>query len=312
MEKTAGRRTFRAPATPRGKLREIRRAGVSYLMLAPFLVFYALTVLIPIALVVVLSFTDYNMFQAPGFTGLSNYLNLFVSDTVFLKALTNTVYFALITGPVSFFLCFIIAWIINDFPPKVRAVVTLVFYAPSISGTAYTIWQFIFSPDSYGIANGLLMRLNLIREPLVWFQDPGMSLDLLILVQLWLSLGVGFLAFIAGLQNVDAELYEAGAIDGIRNRWMELWYITLPNMLPMLIFGAVMQIAKSFAVADVSMELAGFPSIKYAAHTIDIHAFDYGFVRFEMGYACAITVVLFAIIIATNQVITRALKKVGS
>ena len=154
MEKTAGRRTFRAPATPRGKLREIRRAGVSYLMLAPFLVFYALTVLIPIALVVVLSFTDYNMFQAPGFTGLSNYLNLFVSDTVFLKALTNTVYFALITGPVSFFLCFIIAWIINDFPPKVRAVVTLVFYAPSISGTAYTIWQFIFSPDSYGIANG--------------------------------------------------------------------------------------------------------------------------------------------------------------
>ena len=311
MEKTAGRRTFRAPATPRGKLREIRRAGVSYLMLAPFLVFYALTVLIPIALVVVLSFTDYNMFQAPGFTGLSNYLNLFVSDTVFLKALTNTVYFALITGPVSFFLCFIIAWIINDFPPKVRAVVTLVFYAPSISGTAYTIWQFIFSPDSYGIANGLLMRLNLIREPLVWFQDPGMSLNLLILVQLWLSLGVGFLAFIAGLQNVDAELYEAGAMDGIRSRWQELWYITLPCMKPMLLFGGINQITTAFAVSDISMVLAGFPSIQYASHTLSLHAYDYGMVRYEMGYAAAISVVLFVLILFTYTLFTLILSKTG-
>ena len=311
MEKTAGRRTFRAPATPRGKLREIRRAGVSYLMLAPFLVFYALTVLIPIALVVVLSFTDYNMFQAPGFTGLSNYLNLFVSDTVFLKALTNTVYFALITGPVSFFLCFIIAWIINDFPPKVRAVVTLVFYAPSISGTAYTIWQFIFSPDSYGIANGLLMRLNLIREPLVWFQDPGKSLNLLILVQLWLSLGVGFLAFIAGLQNVDAELYEAGAIDGIRSRWQELWYITLPCMKPMLLFGGINQITTAFAVSDISMVLAGFHSIQYASHTLSLHAYDYGMVRYEMGYAAAISVVLFVLILFTYKLFTLILSKTG-
>lgn len=311
MEKTAGRRTFRAPATPRGKLREIRRAGVSYLMLAPFLVFYALTVLIPIALVVVLSFTDYNMFQAPGFTGLSNYLNLFVSDTVFLKALTNTVYFALITGPVSFFLCFIIAWIINDFPPKVRAVVTLVFYAPSISGTAYTIWQFIFSPDSYGIANGLLMRLNLIREPLVWFQDPGMSLNLLILVQLWLSLGVGFLAFIAGLQNVDAELYEAGAIDGIRNRWQELWHLTVPMMAPHLMTAAVMQISSMFANAAVSQTLAGFPSTNYAGHLIMNHLNDYANIRMQRGYASAISVILFVFMITVNGLVLRFLRKAG-
>ena len=311
MEKTAGRRTFRAPATPRGKLREIRRAGVSYLMLAPFLVFYALTVLIPIALVVVLSFTDYNMFQAPGFTGLSNYLNLFVSDTVFLKALTNTVYFALITGPVSFFLCFIIAWIINDFPPKVRAVVTLVFYAPSISGTAYTIWQFIFSPDSYGIANGLLMRLNLIREPLVWFQDPGMSLNLLILVQLWLSLGVGFLAFIAGLQNVDAELYEAGAIDGIRSRWQELWYITLPQMRPQLLIGAVLSISGSFAIGAQPAALTGMPSTDYSTHTLVLHIQDYGNLRLEMGYASAVAVVLFAIMVVSWVVINKAINTVA-
>jgi len=287
--------------------------AISYLMLAPFLVFFLLMYLFPILVSIGLSFTDFNMLEAPDFVGFSNYIKLILDDDVFITAFTNTLFFAFISGPISYVLCFMLAWTINDLGPKLRAVLTVAFYGPSVAGTGvYVVWRLIFSPDSYGIINGFLMRLGLIDEPVLWLSSPSTSMGIVILVHVWLSLGAGFLAFIAGLQNVDRSQYEAGAIDGVKNRWMELWYITLPNMQPMLIFGAVMQIAKSFAVADVSMELAGFPSIKYAAHTVDIHAFDYGFVRFEMGYACTVSVLLFSVMVATNAIITKALKKVGS
>jgi len=288
-----------------------KRISTSYMMLLPWLLCYALVVLIPILVVVIISFTDFNVFQFPFFVGLDNYFNLMVNDTVFIKALSNTVVFALVTGPVSFFLCFLVAWLINDFRPLLRALITLVFYAPSISGTAYVIWQFIFSPDQYGIANAFLQRLNLINEPLLWFQDPAMSLGLVMLVQLWLSLGVGFLAFIAGLQNINGELYEAAAIDGIRNRWEELWYVTLPCMKPMLLFGGINQIAVAFSVSDISMVLTGFPSIQYSAHTLAIHAYDYGIIRYEMGYSAAISVIQFVLILFTYKIFTLILSRTG-
>lgn len=288
------------------------KAKISYLMLAPYMLFFIILIVIPIIMSIGLSFTYFNMLESPKWTGLINYTRLLLDDDVFIIAIRNTFLFAFITGPISYVLCFIFAWIINDLSPKARAFVTLVFYAPSISGQVYVIWRFIFSPDSYGLANGFLMQFGFIKEPLLWLQDSTMSLGILIVVQLWLSLGTGFLAFIAGLQNVDKSLYESGAIDGIKNRWMELWYITLPSMAPMLLFGAVIQIGTSFAVSDVSIQLAGLPSVKYAAHTVSVHAFDYGFIRFEMGYASAISVVLFAIMLITNKIVTKLLSKVGT
>ncbi len=284
---------------------------VSWAMLLPWLCFYAVTILVPILVVAVLSFTDFDMFRLPGFVGLNNYLNIFVNDPIFLKSLVNTLVFAVITGPVGFLLSFVVAWLINDFKPFVRSLITLVFYAPSISGTVYVIWQFIFSPDQYGIGNSLLTRLGLIDEPLVWFQDPKLSLGLLIIVQLWLSLGVGFLAFVAGLQNINPELYEAGAIDGVHNRFEELWYITLPTMKPMLLFGGISQITTAFAVGDISMTLAGFPSIQYSAHTLAVHSYDYGMIRYEMGYAAAISVVQFLLILFAYKFFTLILSKTG-
>lgn len=291
---------------------KIRKSKMSYFMLAPYMLFFLFLIIIPIIMSIGLSFTYFNMLELPKWTGIMNYTRLLLDDDVFVIALRNTFLFAFITGPISYILCFIFAWIINDLSPKLRAFVTLVFYAPSISGQVYVIWRFIFSPDSYGLANGFLMRFGFIKEPLLWLQDANMSLGILIAVQLWLSLGTGFLAFIAGLQNVDKSLYESGAIDGIKNRWMELWYITLPSMAPMLLFGAVIQIGTSFAVSDVSIQLAGLPSVKYAAHTVAVHAYDYGFIRFEMGYASAISVVLFAIMLITNKIVTKLLSKVGS
>ncbi len=259
----------------------------------------------------VLSFTYYNILEPPKWIGWDNYANLFIKDEIFLIAVKNTILFAVITGPLSYIACFLLAWLINELSPKVRAVVTLLFYAPSLSGNAYLIWKIAFSGDSFGYINAFLLKWGFILKPVQWLTDPKYMLAVLMLVQLWLSLGTAFLAFIAGLQSMDRTLIEAGAIDGIKNRWQELWFITLPSMRPQLMFGAVMQITGSFAVADIATQLVGFPSPQYAAHTIVNHLIDYGTLRFEMGYACAIATVLFIIMLGANQLVQKLLKKVG-
>lgn len=283
----------------------------AYVMLAPYMLLFGLFTVLPVAMSVVISFTYFNMLEFPRFIGWQNYSRLFLEDDIFLIAVKNTLLFAAITGPLSYIACFLFAWIINDLRPKLRAFMTLVFYAPSISGNIYFIWQMIFSGDRYGIANGFLIRMGILLEPIQWLKTEVYILAIIILVQLWLSLGTGFLAFIAGLQTVDRTLYEAGAVDGVKNRWQELWYITLPSMRPQLMFGAVIQLTTSFAVADVSIYLAGFPSVNYAAETIVTHLMDFGTIRFEMGFASAIATVLFTLMVSTNLIVQRLLRKVG-
>lgn len=283
----------------------------SYVLMAPYFILFFVFTIFPVVLSVILSFTYFNVLEFPRWVGWENYARLFMEDDVFLISLKNTLLFAAITGPISYVACFIFAWLINEFPAKLRAFLTLIFFAPSISGNIFFIWLIIFSGDAYGYANGFLMKIGVIFEPIQWLQDPTYMLAIVMLVQLWLSLGTSFLAFIAGLQNIDPEMYEAAAIDGIRNRWQELWYITLPSMRPQLMFGAVIQITMTFAVADVSMALAGFPSVQYAAHTIVTHLIDYGTIRFEMGYASAIATILFIIMMTTNILTQKLLRKVG-
>ncbi|GGH52187.1 multiple sugar transport system permease protein [Paenibacillus sp. JGP012] len=282
-----------------------------YVLMAPFMLIFFMFTVIPVGISLGLSFFHFNMLEFPRFVGWQNYSRLFLNDDVFLIALKNTLLFAVITGPVSYIACFLFAWIINELSPKVRAVMTLVFYAPSISGNVFFIWLIIFSGDSYGYMNGFLMRLGIVLEPIQWLANEKYVLGIVILVQLWLSLGTSFLAFIAGLQTIDRSLVEAGTVDGIKNRWQELWYITLPSMRPQLMFGAVMQITASFAVAEISIALAGFPSVNYAAHTVVTHLMDYGTIRFEMGYASAIATVLFALMLGTNVLTQKMLRKIG-
>ncbi|MGG3280133.1 carbohydrate ABC transporter permease [Paenibacillus solani] len=294
-----------------GLWKEVKRNKAIYAMLAPyFLIFFTFTVL-PVVLSMIVSFTDFNMLEFPEWVGWRNYAQLFVRDDVFLIALKNTLLFAAITGPISYIACFVLAWVINEFPPKLRAIATLVFYAPALSGSAYIVWTLLFSNDSYGYINAFLLKWHLILEPILWLKTPKYILPIIIIVQLWLSLGTSFLAFIAGLQSMDKSLHEAGAIDGIRNRWQELWFITLPSMKPMLMFGAVIQITASFAVAEVATALAGFPSVKYAGHTIVTHLMDYGTIRFEMGYASSIATVLFGMMLGSNLLVRKLLTKVG-
>ncbi len=283
-----------------------------YLLMAPFLVLFIVFTVLPVIMSIILSFTDFNMLEKPDFVFFQNYKNLFIEDSIFLIAIKNTLILALVTGPISYILAFVIAWLINELPPKLRVFFTLLFYAPSLSGNAYLIWSLIFSGDSYGYANALLRFLGIINAPIQWLQDPQYILWILIIVQLWLSLGVGFLSFIAGLKNCDKTLYEAGAVDGISNRWQELWHITLPSMKPQLLFGAVTQITSALSVAAVSISLCGNPSVDYAGHTIVTHLKDYGGgTRYEMGYASAIATFLFFIMIGSNKIVKKLINRVG-
>lgn len=290
---------------------QIKRNKASYLMLAPYFILFFLFTVLPVVISIGLSFTYFNMLEAPTFVGWKNYIKLFLEDDIFLISLKNTLIFAVITGPVSYILCLLFAWIINEFKGKVRAFLTLIFYAPSICGNAYMVWNLILTGDRYGYLNGILLKFGFIDEAILWMKTEKYVLPVLIVVQLWLSLGTGFLSFIAGLQTVDKSLYEAAALDGIKNRWQELWYVTLPSMKPQLMFGAVMQITQSFAVADISIQLAGNPSVNYAGATVVTHLLDYGSTRFEMGYASAIATVLFLLMMGTNKLVQRILRRVG-
>ncbi len=291
--------------------KEMKRNKVAYIMCAPFfLLFFVFTVL-PVALSIFFSFTEFNMLEPPVPVGFKNYIHLFLEDDIFIVACKNTLIFAAVTGPVSYLMSFLVAWFINELPPKIRAVVTLIFYAPSISGSVYMVWTILFSSDSYGYVNGFLLNMGLIDAPIMFFQDANWVMPLCIVVALWTSLGTAFLSFIAGLQTVDRSQYEAGAVDGIKNRWQELWYITLPTMRPQLMFGAVLAITGAFGFGAVVTALCGFPSVDYAAHTIMHHLDDYGGQRFEVGYASAIAVFLFLIMLSCNLIIKKMLSKVG-
>jgi len=291
--------------------KEMKESKHLYVLMAPYLILFLTFTIIPVFMSLGISFTQFNMLEAPRFVGFDNYIKLLLDDEVFIIAIRNTLILAVVTGPVSYLLAFVFAWLINELRPKLRAFMTLVFYAPSISGNAFLIWLLIFSGDVHGYANAFLMQFGFINNPILWLRDPDYMLFVIILVQLWLSLGVSFLAFIAGLQGVDKTLYEAGSIDGIRNRWQELWYITIPSMKPQLLFGAVMQITTSLAIAEVSMQLVGFPSVQYEGHTIVTHLIDYGSIRFDLGYASAIATVLFVIMISANLIVQKFLRRMG-
>ena len=291
---------------------EIKRNKAAYFMVAPFMIIFTCFTILPVVLSAVLSLTNFNLLQIPDFVGADNYIRLFLDDDIFIIACQNTLIFAAIVGPVSYIMSFLVAWFINELSPKIRAVVTLIFYAPSISGNAYLIWKTLFSSDRYGWANAMLLEMDMIDTEIAFFEDADYVMPLCIIVALWTSLGTSFLAFIAGLQGIDKAQFEAGAVDGIRNRWQELYYITLPNMKDQLMFGAIMSITGSFGFGAVVDALCGFPSVDYAAHTIVHHLNDYGGSRFETGYASAIAVILFVIMVGANAVVKKIISKVGS
>ncbi len=293
-------------------VKKMKRSKMCYLFLAPYAILFCMFFVYPVVASIWYSFTYYNILEAPRFLGLQNYISLILEDEIFLTSIKNTLMIALFTGPLGYIMSFLFAWLINELPRWIRSVAVVVFYAPSIAGNCYVIFSVFFRGDAYGYANAFLMSTGLIDKPILWLVNPQYMLPICMAVILWMSLGTGFLSFVAGLQGIDGSQFEAGYMDGVKNRWQELWYITLPNMKPMLMFGAVMSITQAFSVCDVTMALCGYPSTDYAARTIVTHLFDYGFSRFEMGYACAIATILFLMMILCNKAIQSLLRRVGT
>ena len=282
------------------------KKSTPYLFLAPYLVLFLIFIIIPTVMAVGLSFTNYNAVQAPQFVGLTNYINLLTQDTIFLQyVLPNTILFAVIVGPVGYLLAFFLAWSLSQLTRLPRTILALIIYSPSMTmGVAMTVmWRVVFLGDQSGIANYVLTQLGVITEPIVWMLNTQYILPIVIIVALWSSMGVGFLAMLAGLLNINAELYEAGAIDGIKNRIQEVFYITIPSMKPQMLFGAVMSIVGAFQAGNIGVMLTGSnPTPQYAAQLMTNHIEDYGFTRYEMGYAAAVSVGLLALIYAFSYV----------
>ncbi len=289
-----------------------KQQGIAWVFVLPyFSIFFVFTIL-PVLVSIFFSFTDFNMLQSPHFIGMGNYTRLFLQDDIFIKSIGNTFILAMVTGPLGYIICLLFAWFINELRPVARAIVTLIFYAPSISGNMALVWQAVFSGDAYGYLNGFLMNAGFVSSPVIWLKDERYILAIVAIVALWSSLGTSFLTFIAGFQGVDKSYYEAAAIDGITNRWQELWYVTLPLMRPQMLLSAVLSITSAFGVGTIVTQLAGFPSTNYAAHTIINHLQDYGTTKYELGYASAIATILFIIMVLSNTVIRRLISKVGS
>ena len=295
-----------------GLKRFFKKYGASYFLLSFWLVLFLFFTVIPIVASVLLSFTDFDIVNALKPVGVDNYIRLLLDDDIFIKALGNTLFYALLTGPAGYLLSFIVAWLINETGRNMRAALTLIFYAPALAGNVFMAWQYIFSGDAYGILNSLLMRFGFIAEAIQWQNDPQYNSIVVITVILWMSMGAGFLSFVAGFKQLNTSLYEAAAMDGLHNRWQELWYITLPQMVPQLLIGAVLTISTSFAVGYQNSVLTGNPSTDYSTHTVVLHMSDYGYTRLEMGYACTVAVVLFVIMIATWTLINRGLRSLSN
>lgn len=289
----------------------IWRNKLSYLYIAPYMILFFTFTVLPVLVAMFLSFTSFNVLELPDFVGISNYTRLLFKDSIFITGVKNTIILAVFIGPGGYLMSLISAWFINELTPKVRSMLTLIFYAPSISGNAFLIWTIAFSGDDYGYINSLLTRMGVITEPVQFFQNASYIMPLVIIISLWTSFGTGFLSMIAAFQGVDRTYYEAGALDGIKNRWQELWFITIPMMKPQMVFSAVMSITGAFNVGGIVTALCGFPSTDYAAHTIMNHLEDYGNTRFEMGYASAMAVFLFFMMIGSNKIVRKFLDTVG-
>jgi len=290
---------------------QLKKNWKMYVLIAPFTILFFIFTVLPVMVSIFYSFTTFNVLESPVYVGLQNYFRMFLHDELFTKAIGNTLVLAVAIGPIGYLLCLIVAWLINELSPKIRAVVTLLFYAPAISGNVYLIWSVMFSGDQYGYINSMLLNLSIRDEPINFLKDPNYMIWIVIFVALWSSLGTGFLAFIAGFQGVDKTLFEAGAVDGVKNRWQELWFITLPSIRPQMLFGAVISITSAFGVGAICTALCGFPSSQFAVHTIMNHMEDYGGARYEMGYASAIATVLFLLMLGSNFLVRKIISKVG-
>ncbi len=285
--------------------RKIKNELTGELFIFPYLLAFLIFITIPVAIGIVLSTTYFNLLEPPTFIGFGNYIALFTTDSAFMQQIIpNTIQFALIVGPVGYLLGFVLAWMLAQIQSKPRTVLALIIYSPSMTaGVAMAVmWKIIFSGDESGYLNSILLNLNLIDTPIQWLTNPKYLMTIMIVVTLWSSMGLGFLAMLAGVLNIDQTLYEAAYIDGMSNKFQEIFYITIPSMKPQMLFGAVMSLISTFNAGAIGVALSGQnPTPQNAGQLIVTHIDDYGFIRYDMGYAATISVVLLLLVFAFSK-----------
>ena len=284
--------------------RLIDRHSIS-LLISPFVILFCVFIIIPTVAAVGLSFTYFNTIQPPSIIGLGNYVTLFTEDQAFMQTvLPNTILYACVVGAGGYILSFFMAWSIAQITKVPRTILALILYSPSMTGGVLmvTIWQVMFNGDKSGYLNAVLLQLGWISQPVQWLTSTSTLMPIMIVVSLWSSMGVGFLAMLAGVLGVNRELYEAARIDGVKNRFQEIVYVTIPAIRPQMLFGAIMAIVGTFQNGSIGVALSGSnPTPGNAGQLVVTHIEDYGFLRYEMGYAAAISVVLLLLIWAISK-----------
>ena len=288
-------------------------SNTTIIFLLPYVTMFIVFIVLPIAIAIGLSFTYFNGISNPTFVALDNYVYLFTQDALFMKTiLPNTLLFAIVVGPGGYVLSFLLAWVIAQLPKSSRTVLALIVYSPSMTaGVAMSVlWKTIFSGDEQGYLNSILLSLDFITEPIQWLQSPDYLMIIMIAVTLWSSMGVGFLAMLSGMLGVNKELYEAGHIDGISNRFQEMVNITIPSMKSQMLFGAVMSIVSAFSAGSIGVSLSGSnPTPQYAGQLLVNHIDDYGVLRKEIGMSAAYSVILLLIIYAFNKIFGKLFRE---
>ncbi|PKK87726.1 MAG: ABC transporter permease [Tenericutes bacterium HGW-Tenericutes-8] len=276
------------------------------LFILPYFLAFLAFITIPVAMGMLISLTSFNLLSRPTFVGLQNYIALFTSDDIFMqKVIPNTIKFAMIVGPVGYMLGFFMAWLLAQLPQRLRTIYALVIYSPSMTaGVAMAVmWKIIFSGDASGYLNAILLNLDIIQQPIQWLTNPQYLMTIMIVVTLWSSMGIGFLAMLAGVLNIDQTLYEAAYVDGMSNKFQEIFYITIPSMKPQMLFGAVMSLVATFNAGSIGVSLSGQnPTPQNAGQLIVTHIDDYGFIRYEMGYAAAVSIILLLMVYIFSRV----------
>ena len=277
----------------------------SFLLLLPYGLLFFTFILLPIIIAIGLSFTYFDVINTPKFAGMTNYITLLTGEVFMKYVLPNTVLYAIVVGVGGYVLSFIMAWILAQVTPRARTLYALAMYTPSMAGQVMIqyIWKTIFSGDQNGLANAWLQKLGFINQPIQWLISSDYFMGIMIFVSLWSSMGIGFLSMLSGIMNIDQELYEAAYVDGIKNRAQEIIYITVPSMKPQMLFGAVMSIVNAFNMGWIGVQLAGAnPTPGYSGQLIANHIDDYAFVRYEMGYAAAVSVALLCLVWVCSKV----------
>ncbi len=278
----------------------------SFLLLLPYALLFFTFILLPIIIAMGLSLTYFDVINTPKFAGMNNFITLITGDEVFMKyVLPNTILYAIVVGVGGYVLSFLMAWILAQVTPRFRTVYALAMYTPSMVGQLMiqVIWKMIFSGDQQGLANAYLQKFGIINQPIQWLISSDYFMQIMIFVSLWSSMGIGFLSMLSGIMNIDQELYEAAYVDGIKNRAQEIIYITIPSMKPQMLFGAVMAIVNAFNMGWIGVALAGAnPTPDYSGQLIANHIDDFAYVRYEMGYAAAISVALLCLVWVCSKV----------